>query len=368
MEHRMTADRFSAKIGSELSKRIRSDFPIYLTIVIYALLGFLFLQQNNALYLASDGADVEKAAVLAFLMFPGLFLFSDFVLLIHRFDRRRKSAFVQMFSAKRLSAIFAGSLMLVMILFFQGTFTSIKNTLVVWSGGFQYDEIQANMDAAMHFGTDPWRYLRFMIDWRLLGSAVRYNYGVVWFFLSFGIVYFVASSTKADKVRNRYLATFMLVWILVGNVFAGLFMSAGPAFYGKVTGDYSRFGELLAMLAAGGGEAAAGVNFKAYLWQMHESGQSGFGSGISAFPSVHVGLTVMNTLFAYEANRRLGHLMALYAIFILASSVALGWHYAIDGYAAAIIVCAVHFAMRAVSDRMSAANTSGVPAAAIRVS
>jgi hypothetical protein len=364
----MTAEKFAAKFGTELSKRLRTDVPIYLTIVIYSLLGYLFLQDNNALHLAAYGAYVEKAALLAFFVFPGLFLFSDFVLLIHRFDRRRKTAIARLFSAKRFSAIFAGSLMLVMVMFFQGTFTSIKNALVIWSGGFQFDEIQANIDAAMHFGADPWRYVRFMIEWPLLRSAVVYNYGVVWFLLSFGIVYFVASSPKAESVRIRYLATFMLVWILVGNVFAGLFMSAGPVFYGKVTGDFSRFGELLSMLAAGHGEAATGVDYKAYLWSLHEKGQSGFASGISAFPSVHVGLTVMNTLFAYEANPMLGRMMALYTIFIAASSVALGWHYAIDGYAAAIIVCVVYFAVKGVSARLEATPETQIPAASVKAS
>ena len=364
----MTDDSFSAKIGSELLKRIRSDFPIYLTIVIYSLLGLIFLQQNNALHLASYGAYVEKTALLAFLVFPALFLFSDFVLLIHRFDKRREAALVRSFSAKRLSATIAGSLMLVMIMIFQGTFTSIKNTLFVWSGGFHHDELLANIDAAMHFGADPWHYVRFMIEWPLLHSVVKYNYGVIWFLLSFGIVYFVASSPKADKVRHRYLAAFMLVWILVGNVFAGLFMSAGPAFYGEVTGDFSRFGELLSMLAAGSGEAASGLDYKAYFWRLHESGRAGFGSGISAFPSVHVGLTVLNMLFAYEANRKLGHFMALYTIFILASSVALSWHYAIDGYAAAIIVCAIYFAVKSASARLETSEDARIPASAINVS
>jgi hypothetical protein len=60
--------------------------------------------------------------------------------------------------------------------------------------------------------------------------------------------------------------------------------------------------------------------------------------------------------------------MALYALFILASSVALGWHYAIDGYAAAIIVCAVYFAVKATSACMEAAKTCGAPAVALKAS
>lgn len=364
----MTAEKFTTRLGVELFKRLRSDLPVYLAIAVYSLLGLVFLQNNDAMHLSSYSAYVKKAAVLALLALPAIFLFSDFVMLIHRFDVRRKAAFAHSFSAKRLSAIIAASLMLIMIMVFQGTFTSIKNTLAVWSGGFVFDEVQANIDAALHFGADPWRYVRFMIEWPLLRAAVEYNYGVLWFLLSFGIVYFVSSSPKADKVRHRYLAAFMLVWILVGNVFAGLFMSAGPVFYGQVTGDFSRFAELLSILAAKGGDAAAGMDYKAYLWSLHESGQSGFGSGISAFPSVHVGLTVMNTLFAYEASRRLGHLMTAYLLVIMLSSVALGWHYAIDGYAAAMIVCAVYFALKRANLRLAAAPDAQMQGAAVRVS
>jgi hypothetical protein len=108
------------------------------------------------------------------------------VLLFHRFDLRRKAAFVQSFSAKRLSVIAAGSLMQIMIIYFQGMFTSIKNALFIWSGGFQFDEVQANIDAATHLAP---------ILGAMSASATRCvcNYGVVWFPLSFGIVYFVAS-------------------------------------------------------------------------------------------------------------------------------------------------------------------------------
>ena len=238
----------------------------------------------------------------------------------------------------------------------------------MWRSGFLFDETQANIDAALHFGVDPWRFVRFILDWQPLLRAVEFNYDVIWFVLSFAILYFFASSPKAAAARNRYLVTFMLVWIIVGNVFAGLFMSAGPAFYGNVTGDFSRFSELLSLLAAGHNEASDGIDYKAYLWHLHENGQAGFASGISAFPSVHVGLTVMNTLFAYEANRVLGHLMAFYALLIAVSSVALAWHYAIDGYAAAIIVCAIYFAVKHAAVRMNAPASIKLPTATAKAS
>ena len=116
---------------------------------------------------------------------------------------------------------------------FQGTFTSIKNGLVVWRDGFPFDKVQADIDAWIHFGVDPWRWLSFaQIDFIRL--AVEWNYSILFFTGSFGLLFFVATSPLAARVRTRFLFCFMLVWIILGNVLAGLFMSAGPAFYGRV--------------------------------------------------------------------------------------------------------------------------------------
>ena len=138
----------------------------------------------------------------------------------------------------------------------------------------------------------------------------------------------------------------MLVWILVGNLLAGLFMSAGPAFYGEVTGDKLRFAGLLEFLAHGASSPGSSAYCQAYLWTLNTIGQTGLGSGISAFPSVHVALATLNALFAREYSRRLGIVAFAYAALIEVSSVYLGWHYAIDGYAAAIATVLIYVATR----------------------
>jgi membrane-associated phospholipid phosphatase len=147
-------------------------------------------------------------------------------------------------------------------------------------------------------------------------------------------------------VRTRYFVCFVLVWIVLGNIVALAFLSAGPAFYHHFADDGGRFTEQLAFLAHGIDGSHSAARFQAYLWSSYESGQGGLGTGISAFPSVHVGLATMNALFVREYSRSLGVLAFIYVGFIVLSSVYLGWHYAIDGYASIILVIALHMAVK----------------------
>jgi PAP2 superfamily len=352
-------NRFFSELFRETSARMRGDAAIFFFVALYALAGFIFLTLNQAQENVHFAEYLKKTMVLGLFLFPLCALSVDAVSTLHRFDRRRGLAFRKAFSPRRFGSLLTGSAILAAIMLFEGVFTSVKNTLVVWQGGFHFDRDFADLDAFLHFGVDPWRIVTPMMDSAAARMFVGYNYGVIWFLIAFGSVYFVASSPKADAVRSRYLVSFMLVWIVVGNVLAGIFMSAGPAFYGNVTGDTGRYSGLLEFLARGNAMGDGTGLFQAYLWSLHASGQSGFASGISAFPSVHVGLVVMNTLFAWDANRRLGLFMALYSLLIIASSVGLGWHYAVDGYASAIIVIVIHAVLKRVCARTSEAAFEG---------
>ncbi|MNI64247.1 PAP2 superfamily protein [compost metagenome] len=92
---------------------------------------------------------------------------------------------------------------------------------------------------------------------------------------------------------------------------------------------------------------SSAAEYQTYLWALHESGSAGFGSGISAFPSIHVGLITLNALFLNGYSRRLGVVAFAYVAFIQISSVYLGWHYAIDGYVSMTVVVAAYYALTA---------------------
>jgi hypothetical protein len=299
----------------------------------------------------------QSWTVFNVLVFPALAVLADIVLILHRFNSRRPLVLKRVFSTSRFAYSLSGLCLLMALMIFQGTFTSVKNGMPVWQDGFQFDVVQADIDAFFHFGTDPWRWLYSVAKNDRVRVAMGWNYNVLWFLLNFGVLFVMTTSPKVASVRTRYLACFMAVWILVGNILAALFLSAGPAFYGAVTGDTARFGEQLAFLAHGLGSPIAAATYQQYLWSLYEARQTGFATGISAFPSLHVGFAMLNALFVREYSRLLGNLALAYVAFVAVSSVYLAWHYAIDGYAAAIVVLVIYAVARKLipADRRPAA-------------
>ncbi|MDX8500981.1 phosphatase PAP2 family protein [Mesorhizobium sp. VK4C] len=342
---RSVFNRAGAIVGAA-AQLVRRDSGLYLTIAAYTLAGLVFLH--------AVGADDRSAYSIYFadwiklncLVFPIFVVIFDAILILYRFNSRRPLVVKATFSNSRLAYFLSGLCLLVALMIFQGTFTSIKNAMPVWQGGFRFDVVQADIDNFLHFGVDPWRWLYAVAKNDSVRVLVEWNYNALWFLLNFTTLFFVATSPKAASIRTRYLVCFMAVWILVGNVLAALFLSAGPAFYGLVTEDTARFGEQLAFLAKGLGAPNSAVSNQNYLWSLSEAGRTGFASGISAFPSVHVALVTLNALFLREYNRYLGALAFLYVAFVAASSVYLAWHYAIDGYVAASVTLLIYVVAR----------------------
>jgi hypothetical protein len=74
------------------------------------------------------------------------------------------------------------------------------------------------------------------------------------------------------------------------------------------------------------------------VWQNHQAGLHLQWVGMSAMPSLHVGLAVLFALVGWAHRRSLGIVLAIFAALVLIGSVHLAWHYAVDGYVAALVV------------------------------
>lgn len=149
--------------------------------------------------------------------------------------------------------------------------------------------------------------------------------------------------SRDEERRRRFFASFALAWFVIGIVAATWLSSAGPAFYGRLVGQPDPYAPLLANLR----HAAVLVNLRSPIdqdqfWQAYISGGSSASNAISAMPSMHVAMPV---LYAFAARRWWSKLAFVgYGIAIWLATVALGWHYAFDGYVSAVMIAVIWFA------------------------
>lgn len=143
-----------------------------------------------------------------------------------------------------------------------------------------------------------------------------------WFYWSWQAVNLVGITWVLhwqNREGQKLVLAYMLTWG-IGMFFAYIGSSAGPLFIG--TYDPSLAPQTIQWVSAG-------------LWQNHISQGSMLGSGISAFPSMHVAIAVW---FAFVLRTKgLAWIGWSYASAIFICSVLIGWHYILDGIAAAAI-------------------------------
>lgn len=338
--------RVAARYTSAFIAVLRSDLPLYLVAAAYVLCGFVFVAGMDQLAFGGLNAYARQWTTNFGIVAPVVVTILGLLHIVHRLNARRGLALRHMFAPRRVARFVGGTvLMMTAVLLFTAMFSSIKTSFPL-AHGFTHDIVHADFDKALHFGVDPWRLLYAFGQYEWLLRAIEINYNVLWFVFCYFTLYWVATSPRADKFRTRFFLSWFGSWILVGNVAAGTWLSAGPAYYGQVTGDTARFGEQMAFLASSAGETSSAVTVQHYLWRLYESGQMGIGSGISAFPSMHIALVTLITLYANELAPRFGRFLWIYVAFVMMSSVYLAWHYAIDGYVSAIMVTAIYWALR----------------------
>jgi PAP2 superfamily len=220
--------------------------------------------------------------------------------------------------------VLTGTFLLCIMGVFYGAFTSAKNMLPdVFH--HHWDAQLAKADWLIGGGVDPSQYLMGIRGGEL--TILNVFYGGVWHVLVFGLTALVALSRSHERVRKQFLFAFLTCWIVVGNILAAIFYSGGPTFYDLFTGDSARFSYLTHSITP-----AMTAAEQSYLREFFKAGEVGIGSGIAAFPSMHVTAATLIAFLLRSMDKRLGWLGIAFVAFIEIGSVRLGWHYAIDGY------------------------------------
>jgi len=202
--------------------------------------------------------------------------------------------------------------------------------------GFRWDETFAQLDRTLHFGIDPFRLVNFIMGYPLITYLAGLTYSL-WIMIISGIWVWVVFRRKPELIHTRFAVAFILTWWTGGTLLALIFSSVGPAFYSKLgLSSPDPFVDLMAGLRQ--------LNTQLPVWALVTQDNLWAGHlgkvqplGISAFPSMHNASAALFFLMFRQVSKGWGRFFLGYAILIFLTSIHLGWHYAIDGYAGMIV-------------------------------
>ncbi|MEX0956002.1 MAG: phosphatase PAP2 family protein [Rhizobiaceae bacterium] len=224
-----------------------------------------------------------------------------------------------------------------MIVFAAG-FSVLKGAIAILAP-FHWDEAFAAWDRALHFGRAPHEWLWWLIDQPVAVWLINLGYNF-WFVVLTGSMLVAAISGRDTRLRHQFMTSLILVWVLAGFFVATAFSSAGPCYFARL-GLGAEFQPLMDALAAANERYPVwALTTQDILWSGYSGAPTG-SVGISAFPSVHVATAVLIAIYATRRSLSAGVALWLFAALIMIGSVVLGWHYAIDGYAGAILAAAI---------------------------
>lgn len=217
-----------------------------------------------------------------------------------------------------------------------------------------FTTIKTNIPNVVNFYADPYlaaigNYIHGGELWKFthrvpasVGWLVDILYSRIWFGIVFGNLLIVALVERGPRFL-RYVTTMAAVVIVNGTILALAFSSVGPIFYQDFF-DNGHFTGLVETIRSNPFVGDVPL-YARYLLQSYQTHSAMLGTGISAMPSVHVSLGVLTAWYLTSLGRTGALIGWALALFTLFGSVYTGWHYALDGYAAMILVSAYWIAL-----------------------
>ncbi len=344
MDIRGNAEVASGDVAGGRKRRL-GDEVLAISVSIYLALGMVFLlfvDSGSVSFLAEIPSSFRTFLTLAQLIVPwwGGIVVAAALVLIGPIRRRLWQRMLPI-----LASIFLCGAFTMM-------FALIKNSLSLIVP-FWADDLFSRADLALHLGYSPHDLLAWMSPLNTGELLTFYLNGWV-FFATFFPVLLIAFDDNAER-RNVFTLLWVGCWVGLGNVLALVFMSYGPIFTDLFPGGPANL-HRSALALFDRPDSALLTALKMHLWRDY-AGESGMlGSGISAFPSVHVGMATVLGLYVARIGADIARsgklvphlargLVVLsrivaggYVAVYLVLSVYLGWHYAVDGYASILLI------------------------------
>jgi len=252
---------------------------------------------------------------------------SVFSYLLERFDR---SAIIKTFQRALLGGLSFAAFMF--------AYTTIK-TRIPEIAPFRWDYAFMRADQFLFLGHDPWTLFAWVYDFPFFLRMIDFVYDV-WAAILVGIWIMCFVTPKySPEVRYKFPLAIVLTWFIGGNIFAALLSSAGPCYYGAVTGLADPYSLQMSKLAAiDAVDTLSAVQYQKLLWSVYEQNMLGLG-GISAMPSMHCATSILFVMMMWN-HKTMRYVALAFAIFIFLASFILAWHYAVDGLVAIPITLA----------------------------
>jgi hypothetical protein len=212
------------------------------------------------------------------------------------------------------------------------SYTAAK-TAIPFLVGFGWDGFWTEADRFL-FGDDVWRISQHWLGTKWM-PIYAWFYTAVWGFAFMGVMTFVAINARPSLVAVFYTAM-LLTWTIGGWLMALTFSSAGPIFthlFDPILGNHFR--GLHEAIAANLPADNSLRLTQAYLAESINSRVAVKGGGISAMPSMHLGAASIYIFAAKKTKWLIPAVLFWLIIFVLSGYV--GYHYWVDGIAAAAI-------------------------------
>jgi hypothetical protein len=209
--------------------------------------------------------------------------------------------------------------------------------------GYGWERYWADVDAAI-FGSDVWQLARLLApEWSLRFWELSYT--AAWGIVTYSAVGMLTLYASRRTVFIFFSATFA-TWLIGGWLVAYAFSAAGPVFAHLADPSLQeRFSPLHDFLAANFAENGPIRFTQRYLEAARFDHNAVKGGGISAMPSMHLGMVALLVIAAWRSRWLLPAIAFWLVIFI--GSGLFGYHYWVDGIVGAAIAGAAWWAASA---------------------